>query len=210
MRVFLTGGRGGIGSAITEQLAENGIDTIAPSSSELDLSSDFDCSAYPEVDGFIHCAGINILARHENINASEFSRLFKINTLSFVSLCSQLKIKKGGSIVGIGSLYATTTKEERIQYTMSKHALHGAVKTIAIEKAKEQIKVNMISPGFVDTAMTRRNNTEQRIADLNSMIPLGMVNSQQIASMCVYLITKNTSITGQNFIIDGGYSLRGL
>lgn len=210
MRIFLTGGRGGIGSAITEQLTENGIDTIAPSSSELDLSSDFDCSVYPEVGGFIHCAGINILARHENINASEFSRLFKINTLSFVSLCSQLKIKKGGSIVGIGSLYATTTKEERIQYTMSKHALHGAIKTIAIEKAKEQIKINMISPGFVDTAMTRRNNTEQRIADLNSMIPLGMVNPKQIASMCVYLITKNTSITGQNFIIDGGYSLRGL
>ena len=210
MRVFLTGGRGGIGSAIIEQLTENGIDTIAPSSSELDLSSDFDCSAYPEVDGFIHCAGINILARHENINASEFSRLFKINTLSFVSLCSQLKIKKGGSIIAIGSLYANTTKEDRIQYTMSKHALYGAVKTIALEKAIDKIAVNMVSPGFADTPMTRINNSAERIHYLNENIPMGMVDAEQIAAMCVYLITKNKAITGQNIIMDGGYSLKGL
>lgn len=210
MRIFLTGGNGGIGSMIQNQLHEIGIEVISPTSSELDISDIGDISFYPEVDGFIHCAGINKLVRHDIMVSSEFFNLFAINTLGFVKLCSTLKIKAKSNIIAIGSLYATMAKENRIQYTMSKHALYGAVKTIALEKASQQISVNMVSPGFVDTLMTRKNNTDERISELDNNIPLGLVDANQIAAMCVYLVTKNTAITGQNIIIDGGYSLKGI
>lgn len=209
MRVFLTGGNGGIGSAIRVEMESNGIEVIAPSSSELDLGTNFDCSSYSEMNGFVHCAGINHLAQHDVVDLASFARLFSINTMSFVSLCSQLRFAPQSNIIAVGSLYATSTREERIQYAMSKHALYGAVKTIALEKSKQQIKVNMVSPGFVDTPMTQKNNTENRIQYLNSVIPLGLVDATQIASLCVYLMTKNKAITGQNLIVDGGYSLKG-
>lgn len=209
MRVFLTGGKGGIGSTIRTAIERNGIEVIAPSSLEMNLETDLDCSSYPKVNGFVHCAGINLLAKHDQIDSTAFARLFAVNTMSFVSLCSKLRFAQRSNIVAIGSLYATETREERIQYAMSKHALYAAVKTIALEKATQQIKVNMVSPGFVDTAMTRKNNTEDRIRYLNSTIPLGLVDADQIASLCVYLLSINTAITGQNLIVDGGYSLKG-
>lgn len=210
MLVFLTGGGGGIGSVIHKSLVDAGIDVIAPSSSELDLSGEFDTSRYPEVDGFIHCAGINNIAAHDKLKVGELYNLLGINTVSFVELCSKLKIKPNSNIIAIGSLYATSTKEGRIQYTMSKHALHGAVKTLALELAENQVKVNMVSPGFVDTPLTRKNNTQERIDYLNKNIPLGMTDPLEIANLCVYLIKHNQAITGQNIQVDGGYSLKGL
>jgi len=210
MVVFLTGGNGGIGSIIRTSLIDAGVDVIAPSSSELNLSGEFDVSQYPEVDGFIHCAGINSIAAHDEIEVSELHKLLAVNAVSFVELCSKLKIKSNSNVIAIGSLYATSTKEGRIQYAMSKHALYGAVKTLALELAHNKVKVNMVSPGFVDTPLTRKNNTQERIDYLNKNIPLGMTNPLEIGNLCVYFIKHNQAITGQNIQVDGGYSLKGL
>lgn len=210
MIVFLTGGSGGIGSAIKSALLQAGVEVIAPSSSELNLSGEFVVAQYPEVDGFIHCAGMNALVKHDQIRVDDLYRIMGINTVSFVELCGKLKFRNGANIIAIGSLYATSTKEERLQYTMSKHALLGAVKTIALEKSADMIKVNMISPGFVDTALTRQNNSKERINYLNQVIPLGLINPCEIANLCVYFIKQNNAITGQNIQVDGGYTLKGI
>ena len=209
MRIFLTGGSSGIGLTIKNTLEQAGIKVISPTSKELDLSTDFIIDPIT-VDGFIHCAGINLIADHKSINQADLLKLFQINTFSFVNLCSNLNLTQGSNIVAIGSLYSTQTKESRIQYTMSKHALYGAVKTLALEKVSDKIKVNMISPGFVDTVLTRKNNSKERIDFLNENIPLGLTDSCEIANLCLYLIKQNKAITGQNIIIDGGYSLKSI
>lgn len=210
MIVFLTGGNGGIGSVIKSTLMNSDIEVIAPTSSELNLSSKFNVTQYPRVDGFIHCAAINTLAKHSQIQIKDLYTLMHINAISFVEICSQLKFSNNSNIIAIGSLYATDTKEDRLQYTMSKHALLGAVKTIALEKAIDNIKVNMISPGFVDTSLTRKNNTNEYIDYLNQVIPLGLTDPIEIANLCVYFIKQNNAITGQNIQIDGGYTLKGI
>jgi NAD(P)-dependent dehydrogenase (short-subunit alcohol dehydrogenase family) len=68
----------------------------------------------------------------------------------------------------------------------------------------------MISPGFVLTPMTTKNNTQNRINELQEKIPLGITMPQDIADICVFFLKQNKSITGQNIIIDGGYSLLGI
>jgi len=210
MTVFLTGGHGGIGSVIRTSLIEAGIGVIAPTSSELNLGNEFDVSQYPAVDGFIHCAGINNIAPYDRMRVDDLYRLLGINTVSFVELCNKLKIKDNSNIIAIGSLYAMSTKEGRIQYTMSKHALYGAVKTLALELAYCKAKVNMISPGFIDTPLTRKNNTQERIDYLEENIPLGMTNPLEIGNLCVYFMKHNQAITGQNIVVDGGYSLKNI
>jgi 3-oxoacyl-[acyl-carrier protein] reductase len=93
---------------------------------------------------------------------------------------------------------------------MSKHALFGAVKTLALEKSPFKIKVNLISPGFVNTPMTVKNNTLERINFLEENIPLGLTQAWEIGNLCLYLIKHNNTLTGQNLIVDGGYSLKGI
>ena len=151
-----------------------------------------------------------MISSNNLVSNNKLQEIFNINTFSFIKLCSQLTFTPGSNIIAIGSLYSTSTKENRIQYTMSKHALYGAVKTIALEKSKDNIKVNMVSPGFVDTKLTRKNNSIERIEQLNSIIPLGLITSWEIANFCLYLIKNNNFITGQNIKIDGGYSLKGI
>ena len=87
--------------------------------------------------------------------------------------------------MAIGSLYSTLVKENRIQYCMSKHALFAAVKTMALEMSKDKIKINLISPGFVDTKMTRQNNSEKRINYLKKHIPLNLTSAKDIAEICL-------------------------
>ena len=208
MIIFLTGGRGGIGSTISKALKQAGINVIEPTSKELDLNSNFKVNY--KVEGFIHCAGVNNIKRHSDVTSEEFTNLFNINTFSFIKLCGQLKFTPGSNIIAIGSLYATNTKENRIQYAMSKHAMYGAVKTLALEKSSEGIKVNMVSPGFVDTEMTRKNNSSDRLNYLEKNIPLGLTDAWEIANLCVYLIKNNRAITGQNILVDSGASLKGI
>ena len=207
MVIFLTGGNGGIGSVIKEHLSNNDIDILSPNSRNLDISQNFDYSNL-QVDGLIHCAGVNFPKTYDEVNIKEFNDLFKINTFSFIELTQQFKFNKNSNIIAIGSLYATETKKHRLEYTMSKHALHGAVKTLAIEKSPE-VLVNMVSPGFVDTPLTKQNLSSKEIKELNNKIPLGLTDAWSIADFLLYMIKHNKSITGQNIVMDGGYSLIG-
>lgn len=209
MKVFMTGARGGIGSVIRGFFIDRGVSVTAPTSLELDLSTDFVLNDTEQYDGLIYCAGVNYLNPYNEIDYNQFIKLLNINALSFLRLCSILHLKDGANIVAIGSLYAEDTKELRVQYASSKHAMLGMVQTLALELSKRKIKVNMISPGFVDTPMTRQNNTTERIAYLNDTIPLGLVNSVDLAELCYWFLTTNNAITGQNIKVDGGYSLRG-
>ena len=210
MIIFLTGGNGGIGKIISSKLKSADINVIQPNSTELNLNGNIDVSNLPNFDGFIHCAGVNFLSNHKNIDQKNLYETFNINTFSFVNLCNKLRINDNSNIIAIGSLYATSVKENRIQYAMSKHALYAAIKTIALENAHRKIKVNMISPGFVDTDLTRKNNTLDRIKFLKDNTPLGLVDINDIANLCVFLIKNNNSMTGQNIQIDGGYSLKNI
>ena len=202
MKVLVTGSTGGIGSKICEHLENNDIQVVRL---KIDLSKSIE-HTYSNVDGLIHCAGINHISNYNDINHDDFIRALQINSLSFFELCQKINFNDNSNIIAIGSLYATTVKQQRMMYSFSKHGLLAIVKTLAIEMSDQKIKVNMISPGFVDTPLTRKNNSIERINDLNNLIPLGLTDATEIAKMCLYLINQNKAITGQNLIIDGGYS----
>jgi NAD(P)-dependent dehydrogenase (short-subunit alcohol dehydrogenase family) len=210
MSIIVTGSTGGIGSCIQSKLVSANIDVIALTRDLCDLNDATSVCSMSNIDGLIYCAGINIPAEYKSVSLENMTNTMQTNCLSFVSLCQSINFNEGANIIAIGSLYATETRAGRLAYTMSKHAMLGAIKTLAIEMSKCKIKINMISPGFVLTPLTEKNNSVDRIQQLQNSIPLGMTTPNDIAEICEFLVTKNHSITGQNIIIDGGYSLLGI
>lgn len=213
-KVFISGGNGEIGSSIVEIFKNNGYEVISPNSKELDLRDSKLIDEYfnhnNNFDIFIHCAGINNPYLIEDLDFNNIKETMQINTFSFYEILKKLmpyqKIN-GGYILAISSLYGQISKAGRAAYTMSKHALIGLIKTAAIELGRYNIKVNAISPGFVDTNLTRKNNDSNKIKFLEEGIPLGnMAKPTDIANVAYFLCSeKNTYITGQDITVDGGF-----
>ena len=144
MKVFVTGGHGGIGSAVCEKFARDG-----------------------RFDAVVHCAGYNPPLSVEDTTIEEFDRTQNINLTSLLEItravAPYMKEQKRGRIVGIASLYATISRENRVSYACSKHGLVGLIKTLALELGQFGVLCNTVSPGYVDTAMFRsRNDAEKR------------------------------------------------
>ena len=116
--------------------------------------------------------------------------------------------KKSGKIVNISSVWSLVSKPGRTVYASSKAALNSVTKSIAVEVAPHNILVNAIAPGFVDTKLTRQNNTEEEIRMIESKIPLGrLAQTKEIAELALFLCSdKNSYMTGQTILVDGGYT----
>jgi 3-oxoacyl-[acyl-carrier protein] reductase len=209
MKIVVTGSSGGIGSEISKYLKSKSIELIELNSDIIDFSEDFELDVN-DVSGLVHCAGINKINSYTDTSDNDLINIINVNTISFIRLCKKINFNLNSNIIAIGSLYASETKTGRLAYTISKHGLYGAVKTLAIEMSEKKCAVNMVSPGFVDTQLTRKNNSFERINELERNIPLGLTDAKEIAKICSYLLLENKSITGQNIIVDGGYSLIGI
>jgi 3-oxoacyl-[acyl-carrier protein] reductase len=218
-RVFLTGGRGNIGNAIRAKFELEGYEVISPSSSELNLLDQANISSYieniPQVAAVIHCAGINNPVAFENLEFDNFEKTLNINAISFFKIMSEMitnnKLKERGHVLAISSIYGEISRKGRFAYTASKYCLNGMVKNLAIELAPKKIKVNGLAPGFVDTQLTYKNNSEEMIQKIKRSIPLGeLAKVDDIAKVAYFLAsTNNNYITGQIVFADGGYVIGG-
>ncbi len=161
----------------------------------------------------INNAGINI---NHNIASLDYKILNKILTINLesaiqiASLVSKSMIKKkSGKIINIGSIWSEISKSKRSVYSASKAGLVGATRGIAIDLAKYNILVNSISPGFVNTSLTKKNLRKEEIKNIKKDIPLQkFANVDDIANYVIFLSSDlNTYMCGQNILIDGGFSI---
>lgn len=220
MKAFITGANGAIGSAIKKKFAENGYEITAPGSKKLDLSSMENIRAYfrsvkPEFDVIVHCAGYNNPMPVEVIPVEEYQKTQDINLNSFIEITRAclpyLKKQKSGHILGIASLYASISRENRIAYSVSKHGMLGFMRTLALELGEYNILCNTLSPGFVDTPMSRKNNSPEKLQKLADKIPLKrLAQPEDIASAAYFLCSpENRYLNGQDITVDGGFMAGG-
>lgn len=218
--ILLTGANGAIGQAILNKFHLHNYQVIAPTRSEMNLADPLSIKNYMEnlqknMDGFIHCAGFNAPKSIHELTHDDIVNTMQINTFSFYDIISfllpQFKSQKSAFILGVSSIYGSFSRAKRLAYATSKHALNGMIKTLAIELGPYNIKVNGIAPGFVDTKMTRQNNTDEMIENFKSKIPLRtLALTTDIANACFFLCSEeNTYINGEILTIDGGYSCGG-
>jgi len=172
---------------------------------------------YGQLDILINAAGIaDSNMKAETYDHEKFRRLLDINiTGSFFTAQAvaqqMIKLGKGGSIINIASMSGTIVNypQEQSCYNASKAAVIQLTRSLAAEWARHNIRVNSISPGYMDTALNRvpALEAQKRIwVDHTPQKRLGAVDD--LNNLAVYLASDGSSfMTGNNCIIDGGYTL---
>jgi NAD(P)-dependent dehydrogenase (short-subunit alcohol dehydrogenase family) len=213
---LITGASRGIGAAIAARLQDEGIQISCPSSKALDLSSTVSIDRYlskltDPVDILINNAGINRLGSIDEISSNDFEEVIQINLLGHFrltqGLVKSMKARRYGRIVNISSIWSLVSRERRVTYSAAKAGLNGLTRAMAVELAPYNILVNAVAPGYVNTELTKKNNTSVELDAIAKQIPLGrLAEPSEIAECVAFLCSpKNSYITGQVIVIDGGY-----
>ena len=213
--VLLTGGSRGIGHVIRTLFIDAGFNVIAPSRDELDLSSETSINAFfkstmAEYDVVINNAGINIIKPILEITSEDLQLINQVNLsapLQIIQHCvPYMKEQQSGRIINVSSIWGVRSKEYRTLYSGTKFGLIGYTKALARELAEDNILVNAVCPGFIDTELTAKSLSESQKEELLKQVPLNRLGKpEEIAKHILYLATENTFITGQATIIDGGF-----
>ena len=226
----VTGATRGIGYAIAERLLEDGMDVIVTGTKKnakfpkgasyypLNFLNDDSVRAFVEflklqqVDILVNNAGINKIGEFASINIEDFDRIIRVNLRTPFQLCQavipHMKENNWGRIVNLTSVFGSITKKYRASYSSSKFGLDGMTAALAAEVSVMGILANSIGPGIIDTDLTRSVLGEKGIAELQGSIPMGRLGQvNEIASLVSWLVSdENTYISGQNIMIDGGFS----
>ena len=117
--------------------------------------------------------------------------------------------ERGGAVINMSSQMGHVGSPNRTVYCMTKHAVEGLTKAMAVELAPEGIRVNSIGPTFVDTPLVRRIvDTPEKSKFVLSKIPLGrLADVSDIAAAAVYLASPAAAmVTGTCLRVDGGWT----
>lgn len=167
---------------------------------------------FDKIDVLINNAGINKVALNVDTTDADFDLLHSVNVKGPYVLCrevSKLMKKNGyGRIVNITSIWSAITRPGRSVYATNKNAIVGLTKTLAVELGKDNILVNAVAPGFTLTELTATTNSADDLQKLTEIIPMNrMAQPVEIANVILFLSSDlNSYLTGQNIIVDGGYT----
>ena len=164
---------------------------------------------YGSLYGLVNNAGItndNLLMR---MTEEQWLSVIETNLTSIYrvtkSIVKDMMKAREGRIVNIGSIVGMMGNAGQSNYSASKSGLLGFTKSLARELSSRNINVNSISPGFIDTDMTKALSDEQ-IDNLSKNIPLGRIaESSEVSSVVSFLLSDDSSyITGENINVNGG------
>ena len=229
--LLVTGGTGSIGSSICNYFNNNGCKDIYSTTTnlnkvredqayikfkEINLNNieninldelfDFD------IDFLVLNAGLNKDNIFLRMSSEDWNSVINVNLNSSFHLlkyCVKKMVKKKfGRIVFISSVVAYTGNPGQANYTASKAAISGLVKSLALELSSRNITVNSIAPGFINSNMTDKFNDDQKNAILERIPMKKLGNSDDIAKAVGFLCSENANyITGQTLHVNGGLAL---
>lgn len=171
-----------------------------------------------KINGVVNCAGMSSVTPLKMVTDELLNQFFRTNVYSAINLSKEVTRtgnydKDGGcSIIFFASIMGLCGEKCKTIYSATKGALIAASRSMACELAKNKIRVNVVSPGAIETPI---NAQLPHMADpdlrkeLENKHLLGLGECSDISCACIYLLSDAAKwVTGQNFIIDGGYTCK--
>jgi glucose 1-dehydrogenase len=192
---------------------------------QADVSKESDCiklieetiKKYDRIDVLVNNAGIQQDVPFEETSIEEWYKIIGVD-LTGPFVCSREAVKhmkkqqhpRGGCIINISSVHQTIPKPHYVPYATSKAGIEMMTKTMALELAKDNIRVNLVAPGAIDTDMnTILRNDKAELDNVLKLIPMGKIGSANDVANVVEFLASNKAnyITGASFFVDGGMTL---
>jgi NAD(P)-dependent dehydrogenase (short-subunit alcohol dehydrogenase family) len=234
--VLIFGGASGIGWATARCMMEDGArvtvaDVRTPSSSDNAAARYIECDVRdPEqvcaavrysvlaapLDWLVYSTGIQHYGSVVSTSVEEYDLVQTVNARGAFLACRAAipEMRQGGSIVLVSSVQALACQENVAAYAASKGTLEALTRAMAVDHAKDNIRVNAVLPGTVDTPMVRSsaerfggtNGLEQTLQQWGDNHPLGrLAHAEEIANLIAFLLSEKASfITGASYRADGG------
>lgn len=172
---------------------------------------------FNSLDSLINCAGVIIRDESEVLSENDWNTVIDTD-LSGVFKCSQaayadLVKSPGATIVNVGSIAGSVGIAGRAGYTAAKAGLEGLTRTLGLEWANHDIRVNAVAPGWTRTEMVAGGIKDGRLSEaaLTARIPQQrLAEPSEIAKVIKLLMSADSSyITGQTIVVDGGITING-
>ncbi len=233
-KILITGASGGIGKSLIRKFHDLGGSILATGTKIEKLEAlknefkkikikPFKLDNHSEIEKFIEESfqelnGIDILVNNAGITLDNISlrlteenwkKVLDINLTSTFLMCKfaikKMLKNKNGKIINITSIVGHTGNLGQANYAASKSGIIGFSKSLAIEYAKKNININCVSPGFIETEMTKGINDDFKKV-LIQKIPSGTLGKPEDVANCVAFLASNLSnyITGETLHVNGG------
>jgi NAD(P)-dependent dehydrogenase (short-subunit alcohol dehydrogenase family) len=163
--------------------------------------------------GIVHSAGMHFLKPLRVQDLNSVRQIMEINLIAGLALAKAFRQRgvndQGGSLVYLSSVVGSVGQPGAVAYGASKGAVESMVRSLSLELAAENIRVNAVAPAVVMTDMTSRlrdSMPEENWKAVEKMHPLGLGNPEDIAYSIAFLLSDYARwITGSTLTVDGGY-----
>jgi len=215
-KVVLTGRREKEGAQVVAEIKKLGGDAAfvrADVAKDADVKAmvDFTVDKYGRLDVAFNNAGVEWKGPLEKATEAEYRRIFDINVWGVLnSMRHEIPVmlkNGGGAIVNTSSGAGHVGLPEVSVYVGSKHAVEGLTKSVALEFARRNIRINAVAPGVIATEMFDRFAGDELRDQITSITPVGRVGAaEEIAAAVLYLCSDDAKFTiGTSLVVDGGY-----